>query len=105
MKKATILIILSAIVFSCFVACRQDVENDTLVGSWRHETGGHVLTFRTDKTMTVSFPSNPGLTMNYTYSVDGDVLTLTFGGGSTMQKHYSLSGDVLILDEDRYGRI
>ena len=104
MKKATILIILSAIVFSCLVACRQDVENDTLVGSWRHETGGHVLTFRTDQTMAVSFPSNPGLTMNYTYSVDGYVMTLTFGG-STMQKHYSLSGDVLMLDEDRYERI
>ena len=105
MKKATILIILCAIVFSCFVACKQDVEKNTLVGSWRHETGQHVLTFRTDMTMTVSFPSNPVLTMNYTYSVDGDVMTLTFGGGSTMQKHYSLSGDVLILDEDRYERI
>ena len=104
MKKVTILIILSAIVFSCLVACRQDVENDTLVGSWRYETGGHVLTFRTDQTMAVSFPSNPGLTMNYTYSVDGYVMTLTFGG-STMQKHYSLSGDVLMLDEDRYERI
>ena len=104
MKKAIILIVLSAIVFSSFVACRQDVENDTLVGSWRHETGGHVLTFRTDQTMAVSFPSNPGLTMNYTYSVDGYVMTLTFGG-STIQKHYSLSGDVLMLDEDRYERI
>ena len=104
MKKVTILIILSAIVFSCFVACRQEVENVTLVGSWRHESGGHVLTFRTDQTMAVSFPSNPGLTMNYTYSVDGYVMTLTFGG-STMQKHYSLSGDVLMLDEDRYERI
>ena len=105
MKKTIILIILCAIVFSCFVACKQDVENDTLAGSWKHETGAHVLTFRTDKTMTVSFPSNPGLMMNYTYSVDGDVMTLTFGGGSTMKKHYSLSGDVLILDEDRYERI
>lgn len=67
-----------------------------IVGSWEYELGSFVYTFNADGTGVYDVAGQP---MNFTYTADGSVLSITYEGSPAMELEYELDGDTLNIKD------
>ena len=100
MKKCFFFLVLVFAIVSVLCSCSQDVDSK-LIGSWIAEDGSIVLTFGTNKVLTVTYPSDPSESISYMYTIEKGVVILDMGF-IKRPMDYSISGNTLTLDGDKY---
>ena len=102
MKKYLSLLVLVLALAVVLCSCSPDIDSK-LIGSWIADDGSHVITFGSNKVMTVTYPSDPSESLSYLYTVEKGVVILDMGIIKRPME-YSISGSILIFDGDKYYR-
>ena len=73
--------------------------DEKIIGNWEYEEGGFVYTFNANGT---GIYDAFGQIMNFTYTADGAVLSITYEGSPAVELEYELDGDTLNI-KDSFG--
>ena len=109
MLKSWKILLLFVLMFGLFTVVGCSDDEDEIVGTWKlYSEDGVVVNFSmlitldSDGNFTVDYVEVGGdnYTENGTYSIDGSVISLDFGGGEVESSTFSLSGDTLTVTHD-----
>ena len=100
MKKKILFLVVALIGLVTLAGCGSNDDNNSIVGSWKYESGDYTYKFNADKTGSYTAYGNE---MKFTYEDNGTSVSILYTGNTAASTYeYKIEGKKLII-KDSFG--
>ncbi len=97
MKKKILFCLFALIALVTFVGCDKDSDSNSIVGSWKYESGDYTYKFNADKTGSYTAYQTE---MEFTYEDNGKEVSILYNGNTDASTYeYKIEGKKLIIKD------